>query len=291
MSQSPQLSRKSDADERRGAQRGDPPVEERAPARSFEEPSLADKAISAGLWGAGLGWLGSALGAMALVYEVVPAHRVNFLGRAYCKVQIALTGCSWRAVVHPDVDPKRPYIFTQNHTNHYDHVMLYNATPHYKQGLELESHFDFPFYGRFMRKRGTIPVKKDRSGQTHDLVAKIGKEMREGRSILAFPEGTRSRTGRVGPFKKGIFHVARELGAPIVPVAVTGTFDLMRPGSWILRPGNQITVHCEEPIETAGRSKDEVEEIADEVRSAMASRIDRYWAEQERARAQRGAAR
>lgn len=291
MSQSPQFISKGDAHAGHETRAAEPPIEERAPARSFEEPTLVDKAISAGLWGAGLGWLAPALGTMAMVYEVVPAHRVNFLGRAYCKVQIALTGSRWKAVVHPDIDPDRPYIFAQNHTNHYDHVMLYNATPHYKQGLELESHFDYPFYGRFMRNRGTIPVKKHRSGQTNDLVEKIGNEMREGRSILAFPEGTRTRTGRVGPFKKGIFHVARELGAPIVPVAVTGTFDLMRPGSWVIRPGNQLTVHCEKPIETVGLSEDDVPALTEEVRSVMSSRIDEYWAARERERAERGRAR
>lgn len=255
-----------------------------APARSFEEPSVADIAISAGLWTAGLAWLVPSLGAMTAVYNVVPAHRVNVLGRLYCRVQIALTGCKWRAVVHPKIDPDRPYIFAQNHTNHYDHVMLYNATPHYKQGLELESHFKYPFYGWFMKARGTIPVKKGQRGQTGDLVVRMRREIDEGRSILAFPEGSRTRTGRVAPFRKGIFYIARDLGVPIVPVAVTGAFDLMRAGSLVLRPGNELTVYCDEPVETAGLSDDEIPALADRVRGAMSARIEAYWAEQEEKR-------
>ncbi|HEY8430087.1 MAG TPA: lysophospholipid acyltransferase family protein [Sandaracinaceae bacterium] len=253
-----------------------------APARSFEKPTLADLAISAGLWTAGLAWLVPSLGAMTLIYKFVPAHRVDVLGRIYCRVQIALTGCRWRAVVHPKIDPNRPYIFAQNHTNHFDHVMLYNATPHYKQGLELESHFRYPFYGWFMKARGTIPVKKGQRGQTSELVERIRKEIAEGRSILAFPEGTRTRTGRVQPFRKGIFYIARDLGVPIVPVAVTGTFDLMRPGSLVLRPGNEITVYCEEPVETAGLTDAEIPALADRVRNAIRDRIEAYWAAKER---------
>jgi 1-acyl-sn-glycerol-3-phosphate acyltransferase len=251
------------------------------PSRSFEEPTIKDIAISTGLWTAGVAWLVPSLGAMTLVYKAVPAHRVNVLGRAYCRVQIALTGSRWRAVVHPDVDPNQPYIFAQNHTNHFDHVLLYNATPHFKQGLELESHFKYPFYGWFMKARGTIPVKKGQRGQTTELVDRMRHEVDAGRSILAFPEGSRTRTGRVGEFRKGIFYAARDLGVPIVPVAVTGAFDMMRAGSLVIRPGNDITVYCEKPIPTAGLSDDEIPALAARVREAVASRVDAYWAERE----------
>lgn len=250
---------------------------EPVPARSFEEPTLKDKLISAGLWGVGLSWMVPNMIAQTAIFQVVPAHRVNFLGRLYCTGQIALTGSRWRAVVHPDVDPNRPYIFAQNHTNHLDHVMLYNATPHFKQGLELESHFRYPVYGWYMKARGTLPVRRGQRGQTADLRERMRREVEEGRSILAFPEGTRTRTGRVQPFRKGIFFLARDLGVPIVPVAVTGSFDLMRPGSPILRPGNEITVYCEKPVESAGLDDDEIPALAERVRSAMAARIDAYW--------------
>ena len=258
--------------------------EERAPSRAFERASALDHAISAGLWGVGLSYMASSLGAMTAVYSAVPAHRVNVLGRLYCKGQIALTGSRWRAVVHPDVDPDQPYLFAQNHTNLFDHVMLYNATPHFKQGIELASHFKVPFYGWFMRARGTIAVKKGERGQTSSLVQGMQREIDGGRSILAFPEGTRTRTGHVGSFRRGIFYAACEVGVPIVPVAVTGTFDLSRPGSVVLRPGNQITVYCDKPIETTGLTAEDVPELADRVRAAVKARIDAYWAEQAKER-------
>lgn len=257
-----------------------PPV----PARSFEEPSPADLAVSAGLWAAGLGWLVPALGTLCAVYQVVPSHRIDWAGRLYCKVQIALTGAKWRAVVHPSVDPSRPYIFAQNHTNHFDHVMLYNATPHFKQGLELESHFSYPFYGWFMKARGTVPVKRGERGQTDELTARIGQEIAAGRSILSFPEGTRTRTGRVRPFRRGMFFVARDLGVPIVPVAVTGTFDMLRPGSAVLRPGGEITVWVEAPIEMAGATDEEIPALAAQAHAVVARRVDDYWAAREAAR-------
>ncbi len=270
-------SRPNPAPDARARTEGEPSPEDRAPARSFEDPTLKDQLVSAGLWGLGLSFLVPALGSMAAVYQVVPSHRVNILGKLYCKGQIALTGNRWRAVVDPAVDPNRPYIFAQNHTNHFDHVMLYNATPHFKQGLELESHFDIPFYGWFMKARGTVPVKKGRGGQTPEVLARIGREIDEGRSILAFPEGTRTRTGRVGRFRRGIFYIARDLGVPIVPVSVTGSFDMMRPGSWVIRPGNEITVYCDAPFETAGLDDAAIDALADDVQAVVSKRVDDYW--------------
>ncbi|MBX3273147.1 MAG: 1-acyl-sn-glycerol-3-phosphate acyltransferase [Sandaracinaceae bacterium] len=254
------------------------------PARSFEPASALDKVTSAALWAAGLGWLIPALGGLTVVYQLVPSHRIDWAGRLYCKVQIALTGSRWRAEVHPKVDPARQYVFAQNHTNHFDHVLCYNATPHFKQGLELESHFRYPFYGWFMKARGTVPVKKGQRGQTSELTERIGREIAEGRSILSFPEGSRTRTGRVRPFRTGIFFIARDLGVPVVPVAVTGAFDLMRPGSPIIRAGNELTVWVEEPIETAGATDDEIPALAERARAAVARRVDAYWAAREEQR-------
>jgi 1-acyl-sn-glycerol-3-phosphate acyltransferase len=250
------------------------PEPDRVPSRTWEEPSAIDVAISAGMWAAGLSFLAPSMGAMTAIYSLVPSHRVNVLGRLYCKGQIALTFSKWRAVVDPAVNPDRAYIFAQNHTNHFDHVMLYNATPHFKQGLELESHFKYPFYGWFMKARGTIPVKKGERGQTSNVFLRMKREIDEGRSILAFPEGTRSRSGRVERFKSGVFFIARDLGVPIVPVSVTGSFELMRAGSLMLRPGADITVYCDKPVETAGRDP---EEVMNEVREVISARVDSYW--------------
>jgi 1-acyl-sn-glycerol-3-phosphate acyltransferase len=259
-------------------------VPDPVPARSFQEPTVRDLVVNALLWGVGVSFLVPYLGASTLLYQVMPSHRADFLGKFYCWAQLGLTFNRWRAVVHPDVDPGRPYIFAQNHTNHFDHVAMYNATPHFKQGLELETHFAYPFYGWFMKARGTIPVPKDRQGRTEAVREGIRREIEAGRSILAFPEGTRTVGGRLGPLRKGIFVIARDLGVPIVPTAVTGAFDMMRKGSLVIRPGNEITVYCDAPVEMAGVSDEDIPAKMEEVRRALAGRIDAYWADKVKSR-------
>lgn len=250
---------------------------EAVPSRSLEAPRAADVAAALALWGVGLGFMVPSLAGLSALFSVVPSHRVDGLSRWYCRTQLWLTANRWRCIVHPDVDPHRPYIFAQNHTNHFDHVAMYNATPHFKQGLELESHFRYPVYGWFMKARGTIPVPKDGARRAEAVLAGMRREIEAGRSVLAFPEGTRTRDGRVGPFRRGIFYAAAELGVPVVPVAVTGAFDMMRKGSWLIRPGNQLSVYCDQPIAPTRRDAAAIDAHCRAVRAKVARRVDAYW--------------
>jgi 1-acyl-sn-glycerol-3-phosphate acyltransferase len=238
---------------------------------------VVDRFVSAGLWGAGLAWMIPMMTGMMGLATVMHPKRYDGLSRVYCRGQVALTGATWRSVVHPSVDPNRPYLFAQNHVNLLDHVTLYPATPHFKQGLELESHFKIPVYGWFMRSRGTIPVRPGSQGQTPEIMERMRAEVARGHSILAFPEGTRTLDGRVGTFRKGVFFIARDLGLPVVPVAVTGMYNVLRKGSALMRPGWTVTVHCEAPIETAHLTDDEIPALAQRVQDVVAARVDAWW--------------
>ena len=236
-----------------------------------------DRFVSFFIWLVAGGFLIFMLSLLTILYRFVGPDRVQFLERFYARAQLALTFNKRVYRVHPSVDPATQYIFIQNHTSHLDHVALYPATPHFKQGIELESHFDYPFYGWFMKARGTIPVPKDRAGALESLRRAIRQEVDQGRSILGFPEGHRTLTGRVGRFYDGIFQVAIELGVPVVPVAVTGLYDVLHKGSLVIRPGNTITVFVEEPIATRGLTSADVGPLRDRVKDLIAARVDAYF--------------
>lgn len=240
--------------------------------------TLKDQLISAGLWAAGVAWLAPMMGLQMLGHRLVGPERIQWLERLYSRGQIALSGSRWRSVVDPAVDPSRPYLFFQNHVNHLDHCTMYCATPHFKQGLELEKHFDYPIYGAFMRSRGTVPVRPGNPREIITLRERVRDELNQGRSLLVFPEGTRTLDGRLGKLQAGVFRIAQELEAPIVPVTVTGMYRVMRKGSLLIRPGYDVTVYCDAPIETRGRTnRTELRAIMDQVRAAMNRRLDHYW--------------
>lgn len=245
---------------------------------SWRKAGLWEIVCSAWAWAAS-GWFILTMGPLLMFLQLfIRPDRLDVLNRFGARVLVRISWLRWRAVVHPDVDPGRPYVFCQNHVNHFDFVVLYRATAHFKQGLELEDHFSWPVYGWFMKQRGTIPVKSGKKGQTDDIKKHFTSEIGKGHSILAFPEGMRTRDRRVGPFKTGVFFIARDLGIPVVPVAVTGMQDVMRADSWLIRTGREVTVYCEKPIETAGLTDEEVVEMVQRVREPIVRRVDDYLA-------------
>jgi len=235
-----------------------------------------NRIVSLIIWVVAGGFLVSALSFLTIVYQVIEPDQVQFLERLYCRLQLALTFNKQTHRVHPDVDPRTQYLFIQNHTSHLDHVAMYTATPHFKQGIELETHFDYPFYGWFMKARGTIPVPKDRSEALQALSQAVRTELDADHSILGFPEGHRTLTGHVGRFHDGLFHIAIELGVPVVPVAVTGLYEVLHKGSLVIRPGNEIVVHVEKPIPTDGMTAKDVPALRDQVRDVISTRVEAH---------------
>jgi 1-acyl-sn-glycerol-3-phosphate acyltransferase len=253
------------------------PVAARAPVE-LVPPTLLDRVVSVGLWTAGLTWLVPMMGIQTALMRFVDPRRLDGLARIYTRGQIALTGTRCKSVVHPAIDPGRPYFFFQNHTNHLDHSTIYHITPHFKQGIELEEHFRYPVYGWFMKQRGTIPVRLGSLSKMRELTVRMRAEIDKGNSLLAFPEGTRTRDGHLGAFQPGLFRMARLLGVPIVPVTVTGMYLVMRKGSYLLSPGHLVTIYCDEPVETAGLALRDVPDLMERVHQTMSDRLETYWA-------------
>jgi 1-acyl-sn-glycerol-3-phosphate acyltransferase len=249
------------------------------PAVPLERDGVLDVAVSAGMWALGVAWLAPMLALQMALYRKVAPDRLQWLERLYTRGQVALTGTRWHAVVDPRIDPNQPYAFFQNHVSHIDHCTLYSATPHFKQGVELAEHFRYPVYGAYMRSRGTIPVGRESISQLRDLQRRMRDEVERGHSLLVFPEGTRTLDGHVGELQPGVFRIVQQLGMPIVPVTVTGIYRVMRKGSYLIRPGYDVTVYCDAPIETRATTRKELPELIARVRNTMESRLDAYWGE------------
>lgn len=253
------------------------------------KPGVKDLALSALAWTTAGSWLVSWASVLTPLHLLVGPHRkaVDQASRVFTRGMVAATFSSWKAWVHPEVRDDEQYIFAQNHVNHFDFVTMYAATPHFKQGLELETHFRYPVYGQFMKSRGTIPVPADRANRFPAVREGMRRELAQGRSVLAFPEGTRTLNGRVGPFRKGVFVAARDIGAKVAPTAVCGMYEVMRKGSLLIRPFGDVRVYIEKPVDFAGVSDEELPAKIAEVRDAIVRRVDEYAREKHGWEAQR----
>jgi len=245
---------------------------------AVEPRSPLQKVVGVCMWAPGLTWLMGGMGTLMLLQRFLPSHRLEKLTRIYTRGQIAAAFTSLDYVVHPDVDPATQYMFAQNHVNLLDHCTMYNATSHFKQGIELASHFEVPVYGWFMKQRGTIPVHKEKSAaeMVSIMKSRMHDEVQRGHSLLVFPEGTRTKNGRVGSFRPGVLRLGYELGLPIVPVAVTGMFEVLRKGEIYVVPG-KVTVHIEKPVPTRGVPERDFRALVQHVRDIVATRVDHYY--------------
>jgi 1-acyl-sn-glycerol-3-phosphate acyltransferase len=194
--------------------------------------------------------------------------------RTFCRTIALLAGARVRGERSPGFDPRRTVFFIVNHVNLFDPFMLYCAIPQIVRGWELESHFKIPVYGWLMRRFGNVPVPDVRRPSDLKRLWRLSREAFDrGISLIVFPEGSRTRDGRVGPFEDGVFRMAVQLGVPIVPVSLAGSFQHHRTGHWMLWPAT-ITVHLHDTIETNGMTKDEVRTLGERVRAIVAGPVE-----------------
>ena len=172
-------------------------------------------------------------------------------------------GLCWCAGVTLDVtglenvDFTKPHVFVVNHQSMFD-------IPAMQAGLPVNFHFiakkelmSVPFLGWYMRAAGMIPIDRRNGPEAVATLKRAGERVAGGESVLAFAEGTRSRTGVIAPFKKGAFMLALQAQVPVVPVAIEGARKALPADGFAVRP-EVIHIRLGKPIETAGADRDDV---------------------------------
>jgi 1-acyl-sn-glycerol-3-phosphate acyltransferase len=229
---------------------------------------------------AGLLWIATFLfflvGGLLLVPWLVLVHpiRNDWPQRFFCRTILRTAGARLRIHFAPGFDPTRVVIFASNHVNVFDPYVLYSSLPQPFRGVELASHFRIPLYGWIARWHGNIPVPDSRErAALRTMTRRIHRALEEGSSLLVFPEGHRTRSGRVEAFETGIFRIISGTGFPIAPVSIVGSFRLHRTGHWMLRPGT-IDVYLHDLIETRGVPRGQIEHLGERVRAVVSRPVE-----------------
>jgi len=226
------------------------------------------------LWG--LSWLHFLIVVPVLIALaiILDPRKHDYLQRGLCRRIAFFSGAKVMVKEEPGFDRTRTSFFMVNHVNLFDPFMLYCAIPQLVRGWELESHFRIPIYGWLMKRFGNVPVPNVRSPKDLKRLWRLTQEaINSGVSLIVFPEARRTRNGRLGEFEDGGFRLAQQLGVPIVPVSLVGSFDHLRTGDWILRPAT-ITVILHATIETKGMTKDDIPALKERVRERIASSVE-----------------
>jgi 1-acyl-sn-glycerol-3-phosphate acyltransferase len=208
-------------------------------------------------------------------------EHLYWLGTQGVRLGFALTGIRWTAQGTEHIDTSRAAVYAMNHSSNLEPPVIYLVLrpifPRF-QILYKAVLRRIPILGRIFDLAGFVPIERRNRQQSDRAIAQAVRQLRAGNNFLVFPEGTRSRTGELLPFKKGAFIMAIQAQAPIVPVAVVGASEAMRRGEPFIRPA-VIQVKLGTPIDTAGCSIHDRDRVMEQVRGAMAALLDELQAE------------
>jgi 1-acyl-sn-glycerol-3-phosphate acyltransferase len=164
-------------------------------------------------------------------------------------------------------DPRRPYVVVSNHESLAD-ILLISHLPWEMKWLSKAELFRIPIFGWMMSLAGDVPVRRGVGASAVEAMRACRERLGQKVSVMIFPEGTRSPSGKLLPFKDGAFRLAIEAGVPVLPVAVVGTRNALPKKGWIM--GRSVAhVRVLEPVETAGLTLDDVPALRDRVRTLI----------------------
>lgn len=221
------------------------------------------------VWGIGIAITVLAFFAILLIF---PFDRkrdsIHSIGVLWSRILLKLAGIKVEVRGVENI-PKGPVVFASNHQSAFDIPALQGSLPVQFRWVAKQSLFKVPFIGWSMWLAGYIGIEREHAGEAYRSIELAAEKIKKGTSVLVFPEGTRSANGRLLPFKRGAFHLASKSGVPVVPVAIRGTVDVMRRGSFRIHPGN-VTIDVLPPVKAVDDEK--------KLRNLTRNAIQRYFA-------------
>jgi 1-acyl-sn-glycerol-3-phosphate acyltransferase len=196
-------------------------------------------------------------------------NRVVDLARLWSRAVLAAAGVVVKVEWQTRLQPGQAYVFMANHESSVDIWSLFVALPLRFRMIAKKQLLRIPLFGWAMWAGRFIFIDRANAVASRRSIEEAKRRICGGDSVLIFPEGTRSRDGKLGPFKKGGFHLAIDAGVPVVPVALKGTGRAMPRGSLFIRAG-VVRAVVGTPIPTAGLTEGDRHRLLEDVRGRIA---------------------
>lgn len=192
--------------------------------------------------------------------------------RWWSRLTCWLALCRIKSSGHENLDPRQSYVFIANHQGAFDIFLIYGFLNQNIKWMQKASLRKIPLVGFASEMAGHVFVDNSNPVARVNTINEAKKKMEDGASIMLFPEGARSRTGKMGRFKRGAYQIAYDLKLPVVPLTLNGPFDVMKRGSLCLRP-NKLELVIHKPIFTENLNESDIPVLIDESREIIHSAL------------------
>jgi len=194
------------------------------------------------------------------------------LARFCIRIGGLISGVRVKITGREKADTGQNYLFLSNHQGNFDAPVLAHALPRDFRALVKKEVMKIPMLSLVLKTVRMVPIDRADPARARAGIDRGAQMLREGFSFIAFPEGTRSRDGRLGEFKKGVFIMALSSGTPIMPITLLNSGRIQPPGTFAIRPGT-VEVIFHDPIPTVNLTMEDRERLAQMTRTAIASAL------------------
>jgi 1-acyl-sn-glycerol-3-phosphate acyltransferase len=168
----------------------------------------------------------------------------------------------------------RPQIFMSNHQSDFDILIVLAHIPGQFRWIAKKELFKIPVFGKAMRNAGYIEIDRQHRENAMKSLEEAGQKIRDGKSVVTFPEGTRSKDGTIKAFKQGMFYLAIQSGVPIIPISIVGAHEIMPRRSLSIKPG-RIKMIIDRPVAASSYSIETRAELIDKIRGIIVQNYER----------------
>lgn len=216
--------------------------------------------------------LASLLALLLLLVFRVPENKAQIVPWIWGRLVLAASGVRVRVEGLANLNPGEPYIFAANHLSQFDIFAMEAFFPHDFRWLAKKELFKIPIFGQAMRRAGAIPIDRSHRRSALASLMEAAKRIAAGTSVVIFPEGTRSGDGQLHSFKAGGMVLAIKSGVSVVPVAISGTYEVLPKGGIMVRPG-EVVIRVGSPIDPSAYSNKQKHELAADVHEKVAQML------------------
>jgi 1-acyl-sn-glycerol-3-phosphate acyltransferase len=207
---------------------------------------------------------------MVIVLSFIKAggDTVHKIGRIWAKCILAISDIKVTVKGLSNLKPGKSYIYMPNHMSNFDIPVLQAYLPVQFRWLAKAELYKIPIFGHAMKSAGYISIDRSDRRSAIESLNKAANIIRNGVSVIIFPEGTRSRTHNIQPFKKGGFFLAVDSGVSIIPIIIHGTDQIMPTKKISIRPG-KVTLEITKPIRSSNYTRKTKEDLVTKVRNVI----------------------